>query len=129
MKTENSSRRVGVLSCDVIRTLGITAEEGAPICIGETNIDHMKRRHPSEYEDYGDYIPLILRDPDYVGVNPKDRSIEYVREFCISGEFVKVAVRVSVSGVYFVRSLYILREDRVKNFIQKDRLKPLDKMR
>jgi hypothetical protein len=62
-------------------------------------------------------------------VNPKDGSVEYVREFRVNGAFVKAAVRVSVGGVLFVRSLYTVRETRVLNFVAKGNLKPLDKSR
>jgi len=58
-----------------------------------------------------------------VGMNPKDGSIEYVREFLLDGEFVKVAVRVSGSGNLYARSLYVLNRQRVHNFIQSGTLK------
>lgn len=119
--------RVGTLSRQVISALNLPIKNEAPIYLGETNIDHMKRRHPADYAKYGQHVRLILSDPDYVGVNPKDDSIEYVKEFQLNGEYVKVAVRVSVSGNYFVRSLYVLNTNRVNNFISKGSLKPLDK--
>lgn len=111
----------------MISALNLPIKNEAPIYLGETNIDHMKRRHPADYAKYGQHVRLILSDPDYVGVNPKDNSIEYVKEFQLNGEYVKVAVRVSVSGNYFVRSLYVLNTNRVNNFISKGSLKPLDK--
>lgn len=43
----------------------------------------------------------------------------------IDHEHVKVAVRVSNNGLYFARSLYVLNEKRVENFIQKGTLKPI----
>ena len=128
MEQPNNPGRVGTLTRHVIDLLGLHADE-APIYLGETNIEHMKRRHPADYAQYGEFIPLILREPDFVGVNPKDDSIEYVREFCVGGVYVKVAVRVSAGGRYFVRSLYTVREARVMNFVAKGNLKPLDKSR
>ena len=44
----------------------------------EDNIEHMKKKHPEAYEKYGKDIPFILGNPDYVGLNTKDESIEYV---------------------------------------------------
>jgi len=60
-----------------------------------------------------------------VGMNPKDGSIEYVREFLLDGEFVKVAVRVSGSGNLYARSMYVLNRQRVQNFIDNGTLKKL----
>lgn len=58
--------------------------------------------------------------------NAKDDSIEFTKEFCVNGEYVKVAVRVSTRNVYYARSMYVLNPNRVKNFIAKGTLKKLD---
>lgn len=121
------SKQVGTLQSSVIEALGLTEKMGTPIYLGKSNIEHMKSSHPADYEKYGGQIHLILEEPDYVGINPKDSSIEYVKEFFVNNEYVKVAVRVSVNGTYFARSLYVLNSNRVKNFISKGNLKPLDK--
>ena len=44
-------------------------------------------------------------------------------KYVVDGEFVKVAVRVSMSNKYFIRSLYVLNKNRVNNFINKGTLK------
>jgi len=116
-------KMVGQISSDVIRVLGLDADSGTPIYMGESNIQHMMQRHPNDYIKYGDKIPDILNHPDYVGTNPSDGSIEYVKEFLIDGEYVKVAVRISGTGKYYARSLYVLNPNRVRNFIAKGTLK------
>jgi len=83
----------------------------------------MQNSHPEDFEKYGSHLSEILENPDYVGKNPKDESIEYVKEFCIDGEYVKVAVRISSHGKYFARSLYVLNRNRVIRFIEKGTLK------
>ena len=82
----------------------------------------MKNSHPEDYSKYGSYIIDILSKPEYVGINKKDDSIEYVKAFSIDNEYVKVAVRVSNNGVYYARSLYVLNSNRVENFIRKQTL-------
>ena len=72
---------------------------------------------------YGEYIPLILSAPDYVALNAKDSSIEYVKEVQVNSIYVKVAVRVSARGQLFARSIYRLNTNRVLNFIEKGTLK------
>ena len=116
-------KTVGSISQNVIRLLGLCTDEGTPIYIGESNIRHMKQKHPDDYSKYGDRIPDILSSPDYVGMNPSDGSIEYVKEFLIEGEYVKVAVRIAGTGKYYARSLYVLNPNRVRNFIAKGTLK------
>ena len=117
------AKQVGVLCQRVIDLLDLTLTEGQSILLGESNIAHMVSRHPEDYALYGEYIPLILSMPDYVALNAKDGSIEYVKEVQVNSVYVKVAVRVSARGQLFARSVYRLNTNRVLNFIEKGTLK------
>ncbi|UYJ02454.1 MAG: PBECR2 nuclease fold domain-containing protein [Faecalibacterium prausnitzii] len=123
LKMPERAKQVGKLSQRVIELLGLTLSEGRSILLGESNIAHMVSRHPEDYALYGEYIPLILSMPDYVALNTKDESIEYVKEVQMDDVYVKVAVRVSARGQLFARSVYRLNTNRAKNFIEKGTLK------
>lgn len=118
-------KQIGVITDAVIKTLKLDIPPDTPVFIGETNIKHIQSKHPEDFKRYGKFLPVILSEPDYVRLNNKDGSIEYVKEFKINAEFVKVAVRVTTKGKYFARSLYKLNTKRVLNFIQKGTLKKL----
>lgn len=118
-------RKVGEITPRVAELLEMEIPLNAPILLGRTNIEHMLDRHEADYIKYGDRIPEILAQPDYVGRHPTNGSIEYVKEFVVDGEYVKVAVRISESGSYFARTLYVLDNNRVKRFIAKGTLKPV----
>ena len=122
LKMPERAKQVGKLSQRVIEVLGLTLSEGRSILLGESNIAHMVSRHPEDYALYGEYIPLILSMPDYVALNTKDESIEYVKEVQMDDVYVKVAVRISSSGIFYARYLYVLNSNRVKNFINKGTL-------
>lgn len=123
MTPERFPVQVGQVKANVIAVLGLSVNENTPILLGKSNIQHMTQSHPEDYARYGQYIGDILDSPDYVGINPKDNSIEYVKEFCINNEFVKVAVRISNSGTLYARSLYVLNTNRVRNFVKSGTLK------
>ena len=74
------AKQVGILCQRVIDLLGLSMTEGQSILLGESNVAHMVSRHPADFALYGEYIPLILAAPDYVALNAKDGSIEYVKE-------------------------------------------------
>ena len=116
-------KKVGEITPKIAALLNMEVPLKASIMLGETNIAHMMDKHGDAYRKYGDKIQEILAEPDYVGQHPTDGSIEYVKEYIIDGEYVKVAVRLSNSGVYFARSLYVLGNSRVRNFITKGTLK------
>lgn len=117
--------KIGEFTEKIINTLGLSISPGTPIFFGDTNKTHMKKRHPQAYTKYGKDINKIITNPDYVGVNTKDSSIEFVKDFKINNEYVKVAVRVSTKGTYFARTIYVLNNNRVHNFIKKGTLKKL----
>lgn len=119
-------KRIGFFSQNIIDLLELDVSHGTPIYIADTNIEHMRSSHPDDFEKYGADIEEIIAHPDYVGKNEKDNSIEFTKEYCIGGEFVKVAVRVTTQNIYYARSMYILNPNRVKNFIKKGTLKKLD---
>ena len=86
-------------------------------------IVHIKQKHRQAYLKYFNSLQDIIENPDYVGINKKDYSIELVKEFYIDKEFVKVAIRLSKSNIYFARTMYILNDKRVQNFINKGFMK------
>jgi len=117
---------VGTIDANIINILGLTINS-CNIYLGESNISHMESSHPDDYKKYGKYISDIINYPNYVGLNSKDNSIEYVKEFTENNHYVKVAVRVSGNGNYYARSIYVLNSERVKAFIEKNKLKPVDR--
>lgn len=114
---------VGEVTDHIVSLLEIVPSEDRKIYFAPSNLDHMKTSHPDDFAKYGEHLTYILAEPDYVGRNPADGSIEYVKEFLVDGEYVKVAVRLSRSERYFARTLYTLNRNRVKNFIAKGTLK------
>lgn len=118
-------RQIAVITKKVITLLSLSCPINTPIYIGPSNEAHMKSSHPRDFANYYPHIGLILSQPDYVGVNHKDASIEYVREFKANNDYVKVAVRIAANN-YFARSLYVLKPNRVANFINKGTLKKFD---
>ena len=117
--------KIGVITQEVINALKLSIVPGTPIYIGQSNISHMLKKHHAVYKKYGGYIQDIIEHPDYVGVNPTDNSIEYIKEFKVDNNYVKVAVRISCGGKFYARSLYILKSSRVQNFIANGTLKQL----
>ena len=108
---------IGYFSSTVINTLKLDIPVNTPIYISDSNLEHMKSSHPKDFEKYGCDLSLIISNPDYVGQNVNDGSIEFTKEYYIENEYVKVAVRVSASNIYYARSMYVLNSNRVKNFI------------
>jgi hypothetical protein len=117
---------IGYISQAVIKTLDLKISPNTPVFIGESNIEHIKSRHPYEYEQYYQDIGLIINSPDYVGLNPKDDSILFVKLYKVNGEFIRVAVKITSGGKCFAKTLHSLSTCNAERYIEKGTLKRLD---
>lgn len=120
-------KTIGYITKEIAELLSLDLDADTPIYIGDTNIEHIKNRHMYEYDKYFDRIEEIISSPDYVGKNPKDESISFVKEYKISGEYVRVAVRITKNKKYFAKTLHLLSTCNAERYIQKGTLKKLDK--
>ena len=118
-------KKIGVFTQDVISLLDLDIKPGTPILIGEQNIEHIKQRHAYEYDLYFHRIKEIVAEPDFVGINPHDNSIGFVKLFRVNSEYIRVAVRVSTRGVYIARSLHLLSTVNAEHYLEHGTLKPL----
>ena len=50
--------QIGKLNQKVIELLNLEYESEIPIILGDSNIEHMKRQQPNDYEKYGKDISL-----------------------------------------------------------------------
>ena len=117
-------QKVGKLTAKVASVLGLMQRKNQPIMFGDSNRNHMQRKHPEAYKKYGKHIPQIISHPDYVGLDDEDGSIEYVKGFKVDGAYVKVAVRADRDNkVLFARSIYELEPGWVERAIENGRLK------
>ena len=116
---------VGYITQSVIDTLNLKIPPNTPVFIGESNIDHIKNRHPYEYDKYYKDICIIINSPDYVGINPKDGSILFVRLYKINTEYVRVAVKITSGGKCFAKTLHLLSTCNAERYLQKGTLKTL----
>ena len=113
------NKQVGIVNKKVIALLNLKYEKELPIILGDTNVEHMKRQHPEDYEKYGKDIEDIIENPTYIAKNPNQESIEYIKEYKINNEFVLVAVRISKKGTMFAKTLFTMTE-RKKNIYLKN---------
>lgn len=117
--------KLGKISTKVSTALSRPDLENREVLLGKSNVEHMKSSHPNDFDKYHAHISNILNNPDYACINPKDNSIELVKEFFIDEEFIKLAVRISSSGILYARSLYKLNPTRVRNYISRGILKKI----
>ena len=100
------------------------------VYIGEQNILHMKNKHYSDYEIYYEHLYEIINSPDYIGKNPRDNSLELVKEFFCeeTKTYVKIGIRISQKGTLFVRTLYTLNSSKFEFQVSKGSYKKVQNL-
>ena len=68
------------------------------VIITDERIQHIKERHPGDYERYIKYITRILADPDYILEANKPNTGVVLKEIKERGEKFKVILRVKVEN-------------------------------
>ena len=114
------------ISKQIIDILNLNLPPNTPVYIGASNIEHIKNRHPYEFDKYYQDISLIINNPDYVGLNPKDNSILMVKLFQIDNEYIRVAVKVTSKNICYAKTLHLLSSCNAERYLEKGTLKKLD---
>jgi hypothetical protein len=101
-KSDNASKEVPALHrvtrLDIEKykcvTEDIVTDE---VIITDERIQHIKERHPNDYELYGAYIPEIINNPDYIIEDRKKASAIVLKYITEADERFRLAVRLATS--------------------------------
>lgn len=90
-------RKVGNLDIEKYRVVTdqIRTDE---VIITDERIQHIKDRHPNDFERYAQYITRIVENPDYILEANKPNTAFLLKEFLEDGERFQLIVRLAVEG-------------------------------
>lgn len=88
---------VGKINRDIYKciTEDIVTDE---VIITDERIEHIKERHPNDYERFYSYIPEIINDPDFIIEANKPNTAVVLKEIEERGEKFKLVLRIKVQG-------------------------------
>lgn len=76
-------------------TKDITTDE---VIITDKQIDHIKNRHPNDYELFNKYFEKIVEQPDYIIEANKPFTVLILKEIQIDNKKFKTVVRLATSN-------------------------------
>jgi hypothetical protein len=90
---------------------------------------HMVKRKHYKCLKYIDYIPDIIAEPNYIGVNPNEAgtSIELIKCYA---DNVMIGIKLDTDGKYlYVSTMYDVQESKIQRRLHSGRIKefPVDK--
>lgn len=68
------------------------------VIITDNQIQHIKERHPNDYERFSEYFAEIVETPDYIIESPKPNTALVLKEIAKADEVFKTVVRLVTSG-------------------------------
>ncbi len=68
------------------------------VIITDERIQHIKERHPNDYERFYSYIPKIIENPDYIIEANKPNTAVVLKEIEEQGEKFKLVLRIKVES-------------------------------
>ena len=68
------------------------------VIITDERIQHIKDRHPNDYERFCLYIPEIIADPDYIIEANKPNTAILMKEIVENNEKFKLVLRIKVKN-------------------------------
>lgn len=81
-------------------------------------------KHKGNFFNAEDYysclenIPIIIKFPDYIGINPTDSSLQFIKRY---GRNILLAVRFTTNGKLSYRTLYPITDSQLHDYIRKNR--------
>ena len=73
----------------------ITTDE---VIITDERIQHIKERHPNDYERFGSYIAVAIEKPDYIIEDKQPATAMVLKRIEESGEHFRLAIRLATSS-------------------------------
>lgn len=66
------------------------------VVITDERVEHIKERHPNDYERFVEYIPLIIAEPDYILAANKPNTGVLLKEIKSNDERFKLILRLKI---------------------------------
>ena len=73
---------------------------------------------PEDFYMCMERIPEIIEEPDFIGINPKDSSLQFIKRF---SQNILIAVRFNADGKLSYRTLYPITDSQLSDYIKKKR--------
>ena len=109
---------VGKLTNEIIQFLNLQRSPGS-IVLWDDRLEYIEK-HKADFKTEEDYyrhileIPNIIEKPDYLGLHPKDNSIQFIKRI---DEIMLVGVRIKNIGSLSIRSSYPISQDQLNHYI------------
>lgn len=118
-------KKVGELDSKIASELNINTHS-FEVFQSKGLFSHIQKRHPSCI-GYVHLIPLIISDPDYIGINPNENStsLELIKTF---NKNIQIGIKIDNKKQYlYVATLHEITYQKIQHRLKNGRLKQFNK--
>jgi hypothetical protein len=118
---------LGAINKDIIKLLDLSVSETG-IIIWKDRIRYIEK-HKQDFDSEEDWLrhveamPEIIQNPDYVGLHPKDNSIQFIKKI---DKHILVGVRITNKRNWVVRSSYPISEMQLQTYLDCGTVKSIE---
>lgn len=88
---------------------------------------HMLKSRHAKCLKYIDYIPQIISEPDYIGINPNENEVESIELIKRYRDNVLLAIKLDRSnGYFYIASMYDVPEAKIQRRLHSGRIKKIN---
>ncbi len=88
---------------------------------------HMLKSRHAKCLKYIDYIPQIISEPDYIGINPNENEAESIELIKRYHDNVLLAIKLDRSnGYFYIASMYDVSEAKIQRRLHSGRIKKIN---
>lgn len=119
---------IGKLTTEIIELLEIEIDEEKNIVIWKDRLKYIEK-HKEDFDDeetwkkHVEAVPYIISNPEYVGVHPNGKSIEFIKKI---DDHMLIAVRLTKKSALAFRTCYPISERKLQSFVSNGRLKRVE---
>ncbi len=119
-KSKSGNVKIGELSTQAIKILNLDLKP-QNIYLWGPRIEEHCEKHKTEYSSVYAYneaitnIPLIIKEPDYIGINSKNGNIQYIKKLS-DISLIGIKITSNDNGLLF-RTIFPITESKLKHNI------------
>lgn len=101
---------INISNFDIYRSSGLPA--------------HMLKRHHEKCLKYIDYIPDIIKEPDYIGINPNETEVQSIELIKRYNDNILIGIKLDKDNDYlYVSTMHDIPESKIQRRLFSGRLK------
>lgn len=121
-------KKIGKVGKSMVISNKLKMPAETPIYLSRSNECHIKNKHKYAYDKHFKDLPQIIENPDFVGVNNQNLSLDYYKKIDGCNYYLKVPSRgTNINNTQFARTMYPISNKKMLQLYESGNVKIVNK--